>query len=313
MLIADAWPAYHHNDVYRFASKGWLVSRIVGPLAQDGLYGLGCVSFKAPPGARGRYGTAKKGRRGRAVSRFELVYLEQPNGGEVRLNLDGQAHSVVSLEAPEKRVATTEIRVPDGEHMLEVVTTKGTPRLFGVVLEREQPGVVLDAIGIQGARVRFLDKQADAHWAQQLKWRNPALLVYQFGANESGDGFAYPMDQYYTTLKDVLLQGKRAVPQAGCLVIGAMDRASKRGDVMKSMAVIPALVAEQKKAARDVGCAFWNTYEAMGGPGGMPSWVRRGLGQADLTHPTGYGSQVLGKWIFRALVHGYADYRRRHP
>ena len=313
MLIADAWPAYHHNDVYRFASQGWLVSRIVGPLAQDGLYGLGCVSFRAPPGARGRYGTAKKGSRGRSVSRFELVYLEQPSGGEVLLSVDGQEHGAVSLEAPEKRVGTTEVRVPDGEHMLEVVTTKGMPRLFGVVLERDRPGVVLDAIGIQGARARFLDKQDDAHWAQQLKWRDPALLVYQFGANESGDGFAYPMDEYYATLKEVLLQGKRAVPQAGCLVIGAMDRASKHGDVLQSMAIIPPLVAEQKKAAQAVGCAFWNTYEAMGGPGGMPSWVRRGLGQADLTHPSGYGSQVLGKWIFRALIHGYADYVRRNP
>ena len=31
-LIANAWPAYFHNDVYRFASSGWLVSRVVGPL-----------------------------------------------------------------------------------------------------------------------------------------------------------------------------------------------------------------------------------------------------------------------------------------
>jgi hypothetical protein len=71
------------------------------------------------------------------------------------------------------------------------------------------------------------------------------------------------------------------------------------------MPVIPAIVSEQRKAALEVGCAFFDTYQAMGGPGSMAVWVERGLGQADLTHPTGVGSEVIGNWIFRALMRGY--------
>jgi hypothetical protein len=41
----------------------------------------------------------------------------------------------------------------------------------------------------------------------------------------------------------------------------------------------------------------------------MSNWVLRGLGQADLTHPTGVGSEVLASWIYRALLQGYAAYR----
>ena len=52
-------------------------------------------------------------------------------------------------------------------------------------------------------------------------------------------------------------------------------------------------------------------YRAMGGPGAMPTWVRRGLGNADMTHPTGAGSEVLGTWLFRALMKGYGEYRGR--
>jgi hypothetical protein len=77
------------------------------------------------------------------------------------------------------------------------------------------------------------------------------------------------------------------------------------------MPVIPALVKEQKSASAEVGCAFWNTFKAMGGYGSMASWVRRGLGQADLTHPTGSGSEVLGSWIYRALMDGYQKYLKR--
>ncbi|MCA9633839.1 MAG: hypothetical protein KC766_39585, partial [Myxococcales bacterium] len=129
-------------------------------------------------------------------------------------------------------------------------------------------------------------------------------------ANESGDGFAFPMDQYHETMKAVLQQARKAVPDAGCLILAAMDRAEKKGASLQSMAVIPALVKEQRSTAREVGCAFFNTYEAMGGPGSMAAWVGRGLGQADLTHPTGSGSEVLASWIFRALMRGYDAFNR---
>lgn len=305
MLMANAWPAYFHNDVYRFASSGWLVSRVVGPLAPDGFYGLGGVSFRAPPGSRARFGTADSGSFGRAVSRFTIDYLVEPGGGTLQLNVDGKPYATLDTSGPEKQVAYYDVRVPDGPHRLEIVTTKGVSRAFGVVMERDVPGVVLDAIGIQGARIRFLDKQDDAHWAEQLAWRSPNLLIYEFGANESGDGFAYPMADYYRTMVAVLEQGRRAVPSAGCLVVAAMDRAERRGTSLTSMAVIPAIVAEQRKAAAASGCAFFDTLQAMGGPGSMAAWVERGLGQADLTHPTGSGSAVLGTWLYRALMHAY--------
>jgi lysophospholipase L1-like esterase len=310
-LIANAWPAYFHNDVYRFASSGWLVSRIVGPLSPDGLYGLGGVSFRAPPGARARFGTARSGRYGRAVSRFVVVFLKQPGGGQLALNVDSEPHSMIDTEASEVSVARHEVTVTDGEHELEIVTKKGMTRAFGVIMERVGPGVVLDAIGIQGARIRFLDKQDDRHWADELVARKPDLLIYQFGANESGDNFAYPMAEYRKTMLDVLRQGRTAVPDAGCLVIAAMDRAEKRGTALTSMPVIPALVKEQKAAATEIGCALFDTYTAMGGAGSMPTWVRRGLGQADLTHPSGVGSEVLATWIYRALMQGYDEYLKR--
>ncbi|MBX3127416.1 MAG: hypothetical protein KF718_11910 [Polyangiaceae bacterium] len=306
MLMANAWPAYFHNDVSRFASAGWSVSRIVGPLTPDGLYGIGGVTFRAPPGSRARFGTARQGSYGRAVSRFVVAYLAQPAGGTLRLNLNGKPLRDVDTASAEVGVRYETVLVPDGAHELEVVTVRGVTRAFGVVMERDVPGAVLDAIGIQGARIRFLDKQDDEHWAEQLRWRSPDLVIYQFGANESGDGFAYPMDDYRRTMIDVLQQGRRALPGAGCLVVGAMDRAEKVGGSLRSMPVIAAIVKEQRVAAREVGCGFFDTLKAMGGPGSMAAWVERGLGQADLTHPTGSGSEVLASWLYRALMQAYS-------
>jgi lysophospholipase L1-like esterase len=307
-LIANAWPAYFHNDIERYATAGWKVSRVVGPLADDGLYGLGCVSFRAEKNVLARFATAKKGEFGARASRFVVSYLEAPEAGSFQVSVDGEVRAQVDTRGDQKRSAFYELRVPDGPHNFEILTKRGISRLFGAVLEREGPGVVLDAIGVQGARIRFLDKQDDAHWAEQLEKRNPDLLIYEFGANESADGLMYPMVDYHRTMKEVLEQGRRAVPRSSCLVIGAMDRASKKGDALKSLGVIPLIVAEQRRAASEVGCAFFDTFEAMGGEGSMPSWVRRGLGQADLTHPSAEGSDAIGTWIFGALMQRYGEF-----
>jgi len=305
MLIANAWPAYFHNDVSRFATAGWSVSRIVGPYAADGLYGLGGVSFKADKNVLARFGTARGGQFGKGASHFVLDYLQDPAGGTLQVSVDGVPKAIVDTRGSTRKSAYFSLDVPDGEHEFEIFTKSGVTRAFGVVLERDTPGVVLDALGVQGARIRFLDKQDDAHWAEQLTWRKPDLLIYEFGANESGDGFLYSMADYHRTMKDVLMQGQRALPGSSCLVIGAMDRAAKVGDEIVSMRVIPSLVAEQRSTAAEVGCSFFDTYGAMGGAHSMPTWVRRGLGQADMTHPTAVGSEVIGNWVFRGLMQAY--------
>jgi hypothetical protein len=313
VLVANAWPAYFHNDVTRYATAGFNVSRIVGPYAADGLYGLGGVSFSTPPNVLSRVGTAESGEYGRNVSSFSLYYLEQPNGGTLELSVDGGPPRELSTAGPAVASKTHTVKVPDGGHQLSLQTKRGTSRLFGVVLEREGPGVVLDALGVQGARIRFLDKQDDQHWADQLKLRSPNLLVYEFGANESADGFLYAMDDYHRTMLDVLNQGKRALPGSSCLVIGAMDRAAKVGDEIVSLRVMPELLKHQQQAALDAGCAFFDTWSAMGGARSMPRWVKKGLGQADLTHPTAVGAEIIGTWIYRALLQSYQGYKSTRP
>jgi hypothetical protein len=308
VLMANAWPAYFHNDVSRYATAGFNVSRIVGPYAADGFYGLGGVSFNTPPNVLSRVGTAESGEYGRNVSSFTLYYLEQPNGGRLDVSIDGGPVTSLSTAGSAVASKTYTIKVPDGSHQLTLQTRHGTSRLFGVVLERDGPGVVLDALGVQGARIRFLDKQDDRHWADQLSLRSPQLLVYQFGANESADGFLYPMADYYRTMRDVLEQGKRALPRSSCLVVGAMDRAAKVGDEIVSLRVMPQLLENQKRAALDAGCAFFDTWTAMGGAHSMPRWVKKGLGQADLTHPTSVGAEIIGTWLYRALMASYRSY-----
>jgi lysophospholipase L1-like esterase len=310
MLMANAWPGYFHNDVVRFAAPGWDVSRVVGPWARDGLYGLGGVSFRSEgPGVFSRFATTTSGTFGRSVSRFVVDYLEQPDGGVMEVKIDGHPRETVDTRGPAAKSALRTYEVPDGPHELEVRAASANLRAFGVWMERDVPGVVLDAIGIQGCRIRMLDQTDDAHFAEQLRLRDPALTVFEYGMNESEDGEKYPLDQYEATMKAVLQQVRAALPKSACLLVGPMDRAEKKGDGFRSRPVVPKLAERQRKVAAEVGCGYWDTLGAMGGFGSMATWYQRGLGGADLAHPSSAGAELLGIWVYLALMEGYENYR----
>src|SRR5690606_12954761 len=126
---------------------------------------------------------------------------------------DGQEAATIDTSAEQREVRAHEVRVPDGPHLFELTFRGASTRAFGVVLERDGPGVVLDALGVQGARIRFLDEQDHAHYRSELVWRQPDLIAYQFGANDSGVSYAYTMDQYPKTMQAVIAQGKAAIPE----------------------------------------------------------------------------------------------------
>lgn len=309
MPVANPTPGYFHNDVSRRASTEWMVSRVVGPFTPDGLYGLGGISFVGTSKASwARYATTTKGSFGRAASKFGVQYLEQPSGGDFEIVTDAAEHDRISTAGQAPKLVTWQKQVPDGEHAFELRVLKGPVRAFGTWLEREGPGVIVDSVGIQGARLRFLDQSNDAHWAEALQSRAPDLVIFEFGLNEAADDFAYPMDRYRETALAVLAQVRAALPNASCLMVSPNDVAIKRGTDLTTRPVMPYLVKAQREVAQKSGCAFFDVYQAMGGWGSMAAWIRKGLGGPDFTHPTTIGADTIGTWLFRALIERYEQW-----
>lgn len=319
-IAANAFAGWFHIDVSRKSSSLWKTSRCIGPYAEDGLYGLGCASFTArKEGEWFLMGTSTADKWGRRASRFEIEYLEQPGGGGLELVLDGNVQGKISTDGPEKKIKYHVVEAPDGEHKLEVKTTSDdATRVFGIRMERDVPGVTLSALGITGARARFLDKQDDAHWAETLKAAKPDLVVLAFGTNEVGDGMMAfdekgmkvpdAMAFYEEKLKLVMKQVMAALPDASYMLVGPPDMASKE-DGGGSKPMVPILIKHQKNCADELGWAYWNQYKAMGGGGSMASWVAAGLGNPDMIHPTGQGGNVLGKMQYLAVMEKYEAYK----
>jgi lysophospholipase L1-like esterase len=304
ILIAKPWDWYFHNDVVQGTSGGWTSSRITGPFNRDRMYGIGGVSFVGSPGATAWFGTSTGQTYGKKVSRFDVYYMETPNGGEIELKAEGRSERF-STKGDTKVSRVKSFAVPDGEARMTLRVVSGSPRLFGVALERDVPGVVYDALGANGGRGELLGAMDAGHWKEQMELRDPALVILHFGTNESEVGMP-SREAYEKTLRALVDKLKGAAPKASILIVAPLDRAEKTesGD-LRTKPIIKKLVECQKKVAAEAGVGFWNTFEAMGGEGSMATWVRKGLAGSDLTHPSPQGGELLGELLFKAILSGF--------
>jgi hypothetical protein len=74
---------------------------------------------------------------------------------------------------------------------------------------------------------------------------------------------------------------------------------------------MPAMIEAQRRAAIEVGAAFWNSYAAMGGAGSMNSWVEQGYGQGDRVHLTKAGYIKTGGMFYNDLMQAYQQFTSR--
>ena len=83
---------------------------------------------------------------------------------------------------------------------------------------------------------------------------------------------------------------------------------------IESVPVVSEMVQAQRQAARAEGCAFFDTFMAMGGEGSAGRWFRQSprLIGGDLGHLTASGHIVVGEMFYRALMEAYVAYRREH-
>src|SRR5262249_30892745 len=80
-----------------------------------------------------------------------------------------------------------------------------------------------------------------------------------------------------------------------------------------TIASLPTLVQIESRIAKENGVAFFNTFQAMGGPGTMGRWFTSEprLVGTDLIHPFPAGAKIVGELLYNALRHGYNEYKRR--
>lgn len=312
--ISPGWRYHRHQDVEWSQDRRWrtyVVNRGNGPLDRYGLGGV--LAVNVTPGASATFATADSDEvAGFQVSRYRLFYQAWPEGGDVLLSVDDREPTRLSTRSDEVEDRTHTIDVSDGEHSLELKAPDGGSfRGYGVVMERDRPGVVVDALQLIGAFTRVLKKFDVDHWQHQIQERGTDLTVFWLGGNDTvSSTVPFIRERFIDDYTEVLRRARGGRPEASCLVISVLDSADTVRGRVRTRSRVPKVVAAQKEAASKAGCAFFNGYEAIGGRGTMRRWYRSSprLVTSDYRHLTKAGARVVGSLFYKAILKDYDDF-----
>jgi lysophospholipase L1-like esterase len=297
---------YAHESLEFMPASGWgvLSVRKSGPLAR----------YAGPSGfALQSTGVSRATVRLHEVApdaRFELFFLRQPDGGTVVASFDQQSSTSWSTRGA-LGAGYSELGVSPAPHLISIDTPgDGVVTLFGLTLEHGVSGVVLDTLGIPGARARDHLLWDDPLYREHLRKRSPALVVMAYGTNEGMDSDE-PLELYESQTREVIRRIRTTLPSASCLLVGPTDHPQKRGRAKFGARRRTGLIVNaQRKIAAESGCAFIDLVAVTGGPMSMMRLVQAHLGARDHTHFTRRGYEALGDAISAALVGKYLTWQR---
>ena len=171
---------------------------------------------------------------------------------------------------------------------------------YGVALDGAR-GVAVDNYAIRSnSGIAFFgtDRQINSQIGRMLGYD---LIVLQWGLNAmSADVTDYGW--YGKSLKRVINYVKTCFPQSAIVVMGVGDRCTQRDGQFVTMDAVKAMIAVQKAAAEECGVAFWDTFEAMGGPGSIAGFVEKQWAAKDYTHLSYGGGRYIATRFVQALL-----------
>ncbi|HKU44268.1 MAG TPA: GDSL-type esterase/lipase family protein [Polyangiales bacterium] len=313
LLPAKPLKWYSHTEVELGQAAGWDVlavrkahdlERRVGPagfalIAQDSAW----ATFRL------RSSDVDVNRR----ARLQVFFLQQPAGGHASIMLDGMETKSWSTSSPgmEETAGYFESSLRRMPQEVEIgAFGDGPVTLYGLTLERTGSGVVLDTLGIPGARAKDHLLWDDDMYREHLVKRAPDLVVLSYGTNEGTDT-GEPLSLFETNLRQVLSRVHAAVPTASCLLVGPTDHPQRVGArAFRPRKRTTQIIEAQRRIAAEKHCGFIDLVAVMGGPMSMLKLVSEHYAGGDYTHFTRRGYEAFADAISGAMVSGFKSWQR---
>lgn len=178
---------------------------------------------------------------------------------------------------------------------------------FGAVVEGLK-GVTVDNFAMRGCSGLTLANIPEATLKSFATARPYDLIVIQYGLNAAGPASTdKSCNHYKTQMAKVVQTLKRCFPGTSILIVGIPDRGQRGSGGVQTMKGIELLSGYQRKLAQEEKVAFFSMFDAMGGKGGMGTFVKNGWAGKDYTHINMKGGDQLGKKLYDAIVFGYGE------
>lgn len=263
----------------------------------DGVFGYGGIRTLPQPGASAR---AQLSGKYQGAVRWTLSY-RLPERAALTVQLGAEKFELSGAGSDASDPQAVLYREFDGDAGQEFVLkhVAGDPEVFGVFVETLAPGVVLDTVGINGARAATVLAWDRTRFAEAVRLRGVDLLVLAFGTNEIFDN-ARP-DRYEAHIQEIVETVHEVSPELPCWIVGPPDASTEDG---RSRVRVAEVTAVQRRSALRLGCAFSSGYELMGGERSFVSWMTHQppWARGDRIHLTVAGYQELGRLLGVALL-----------
>jgi len=209
--------------------------------------------------------------------------------------------------SPDIQKVTVEGRI--GQIRITINSPGRNTRFFGVTLDDENTGVVVDNYSIRGVSGEALKSIPEKTWQDFDQLRSYDLIVLQYGLNvatKTGANYGY----YKKAMKEVINYLRKNSPRSDFLLVSVGDRAAKIDGEMKTMPGVKNLLATQQEIASECGIAFWNLMDVMELDGGIVEYVKSKPSKANLdyTHINIHGGDLIAKHLFETIEYGKEKY-----
>ncbi|MEC7986221.1 MAG: hypothetical protein VX278_13735 [Myxococcota bacterium] len=298
-------------------SSGWSTNNIVYGGASSKRYGLAGMVSSSSSKATTRLGGVKVDGVRQPLHRYQIFYQQQPKGGSFLADIRSDS---ITIDTQSEEISDGHIDLFSDEGVPEVNLSSngdGVVTIYGVALETNGPGVTWETFGVAGASVSSMKNQGQEHLYSQISARDPALVVYWTGGNETG----YPSlksktgKAYKRIYRKAILKLKHESIEASCLLIGPLDQGVRENGVIKSKKALRKLIQFQKEVAEEVGCAYWDAQAAMGGENSFSAWMKSKpkLAASDLSHLTRRGRSLIGETLSDMILYSYEKWKIQNP
>lgn len=321
----------HSQTVSQYASENWTRYTAFGnsPNAADGRYGSTAIMCKynnymadsldsvlvEKTFTNGFVTYTPKSGAHETVKRFNRIRVFLGHNSstlELKLDFDGSTITKQIDSNKQLQIATFDLE----KHPSKVTVTfvgKSSPEVYGISLETPT-GVHVDNISMRGGSGTIFYKLNADLTKQMYDALNPKLIILQFGGNvmpyvdskKKADNFG---KEFLRNMKRI----RSLCPQASILVIGPSDMSKNIDGKMQTYTHLPDVRDALKSAVFEIGGAYFDIYEVMGGKNSMPSWVESNppLAAKDYIHFSPRGAAKVAEIFYESLMLDYEHYLQR--
>jgi len=178
---------------------------------------------------------------------------------------------------------------------------QGYFQFFGMSLENDNPGLIYNAVGLNGAYAKSYLR--NNFFNEQLAVLNSDLVVISLGTND-----AYMTERLFcktcfrSSYEALIQKVKSSNPNASVLFVTPGDFYIKRRYHNANIDLVVEAIYELAATHK---AAIWDFNKLMGGNYAIKKWQSDGLARADLIHYSEEGYVLQGKMLYQSIMDGY--------